>query len=288
MAIGKRKAKKHVKVTGWKAMGQAVKIYRQQRAAGKIGKIQALEDIDKYFGVKGQLLKRETRSNKAKEALNKGIKAAQKTVGKKPGKATFERIEKQRSEATKKAAATWAERNRPKTRKGDVDKRFTRVAKEKANQFMEAVDVFAGETYNKLREDSYGIGSDFVLALAESGLTAEQIEEFLKQFRETWEDIPDEAKALAADDRLWTSLELIADTLKESDNAVDFADVLSAYIKTGPDMIDFIGALENYIEYGDTSKSFSEVWDYLKDTINPDSMDNLRELYEEGEVDDND
>ena len=288
MAIGKRKAKKRVKITNWKAMGQAVKIYRQQRAAGKIGKIQALEDIDKYFGVKGQLLKRETRSNKAREALNKGIKAAQKTVGKRPGKSTFERIQKERSEATKKAAETWAERNRPKTKSGAVDKRFTRIAKEKANQFMEAVDVFASETYNKLREDSYGIGSDFVLALAESGLTAEQIEEFLKQFKQTWEDIPDEAKALAENDRLWTSLELIADTLKESDGVVDFSDVLSAYIKTGPDMMDFIGALENYIEYGDTSKSFSEVWDYLKDSINPDSMDNLIELYEEGEVDDND
>jgi len=288
MAIGKRKAKKHVKVTGWKAMGQAVKIYRQQRAAGKIGKIQALEDIDKYFGVKGQLLKRETRSNKAKEALNKGIKAAQKTVGKRPGKATFERIEKQRSEATKKAAATWAERNRPKTQKGEVDKRFTRVAKEKANQFMEAVDVFASETLNKMRDSGFGVGSPIILALAEAGLTEEEIIHYLDQIRDTWEDIPDEAKELAKDDRFWQSTELIIRTIHDNDGGVDFADVMRAYITTGPDMMDFIGALENYIEYGDTSKSFSEVWDYLKDTINPDSMDNLRELYEEGEVDDND
>lgn len=283
MAIGKRKAKKNVKITKWKAMGQAVKIYRQERAAGKVGKIQELEDLNLYFGVKGNLLKRETRYNVQRERLNKAIKAAQKKVGKTPGKATFERIQKERSEATKKAAETWAERNRPKTKKGEVDKRFTKVAKEKANQFMEAVDVFASETYNKLREDSYGIGSDFVLALSESGLTAEQIEEFLKQFKQTWEDIPDEAKALAESDRLWTSLELIANTLKESDGAVDFADVLQAYITTGPDMIDFIGALENYIDYGDSSISFSEVWDQLKDTTEPDNMDNLREIMESEE-----
>lgn len=279
-SVGKRKAKKNVKITGWKSMGKALVIYRKQRAAGEVGKIQVLEDIDKYFGVKGQLLKRETRYNKQKERLNKGIKAAQKKLGKQPGKKTFERIEKQRSETTRKAAETWAERNRPKTQKGEVDKRFTRVAKEKAKQFTEAVDVFASETYNKLKDDSYGIGSDFVLALTESGLTAEQIEEFLKQFKQTWEDIPDEAKDLAEDDRLWSSLSLIADTLKEADGIVNYSDVLQAYITTSPDMNDFIGALENYIEYSDTSKSFSEVWNKLKDTQQPDNMDNLRELYE--------
>lgn len=276
------KTYKKVKLPGTKAMGQAVVKYRQERAAGRIGKIQEMEDISQYFGKKGQVLKRETRYNPAREALKAGIEKAQKVFGKTPGKASFVRVQKERSKATQKAAETYTKKQLPKTKAGEADKRFTRQAREKAKQFLTAVEVFRDDTYNKMRDGGFGVGSPIILAMAEAGLTDDQILDYLKQIQETWNDIPDEAKALAKDDSMWESVLTIVNTIKDSKD-IDFGNVFSSFMTTDPDINEFTAALENYTEYGDTSKPFSEVWDQLKDSMDPGSMDNLIEIMESEE-----
>ena len=280
--IGKVKKKRKIPLPSLKAMGKAVVKYREGRAAGTIGKSATMEALLPFFGKKGQVLKRETRYNTQRSRLKEAVKNAQQRYGKTPGTASFKREEKQRSEATKKAAETYTKKQLPKTKSGEADKRFTRQAREKAKQFLTAVEVFRDDTYNKMRDGGFGVGSPIILAMAEAGLSDEQILEYLKQIQGTWQDIPDEAKALAKDDSMWQSVLTIVNTIKDSED-VNFADVFTTFMTTDPDINEFTAALENYTEYGDTSKPFSAVWDELKDSMDPGSMDNLIEIMESEE-----
>lgn len=272
--------KQKVKLPALKAMGKAVVKYRAGRAAGTIGKSATMEALLPFFGKKGQVLKRETRYNTQRSRLKEAVKNAQQRYGKTPGTASFKRVEKERSEQSKKAARTYAEKNRPKTKSGKVDKRFTKVARETANKFLNAVDVFASDTYDQLKSGAYGIGSDVVIAMAESGLSPEEIEEYLKQIKETFDDIPKEAQDLASNDAFWQAVKDLTDIIKTGED-VDYKDIFSTYIKEDPDPEEFKAALENYVTYdGDRTKSFSEVWDELKEYTDPGNVDTLREIME--------
>lgn len=271
---------KKIKLPPLKAIGKAIVKYREERAAGRIGKISALEDISSFFGKKGQVLKRETRYNTQRTRLIEGAKEVQKQLGKTPGKETFKRVQEKRTQATKKAAETFAKKNIKKTKSGTPDKRFKKQAKEKAAQFMNAVDVFASDTYNQLVDGAYGVGSDVVIAMAQAGINPDDIEEYLKQVKETFDDIPKEARDLAGRDEFWKAITDITVIIQDKSSGIDYRDVIYAYITTGPNMEDFKAALNNYIENGDYSLAFSDVWDQLKDTQEPGNMDNLTEIFE--------
>lgn len=276
---------KSIKLPSLKAIGKAVVKYRAGRAAGTIAPSATMEAISSFFGKKGQVLKRETRYNTQKQKLLEGVKAVKARYGSRPGAASFKREQQKKAEQTKKAAQTFAEKNVKQKKQGGVDKRFKKQAKEKAAQFMNAVDVFASDTYNALIDGAYGIGSDVVIAMAEQGLEPEEIENYLKQVKETWDDIPEEARSLASRDDFWQSVTELAQLVNDQ-GGVDFKDVMTAYMTTSPDPEEFKAALENYIDYGDTSKPFNDVWDELKDTMDPGSYDNLTEVMEsEGDYD---
>lgn len=268
---------KKVKLPGTKAMGKAVVTYRQLRAEGKIGKDETLETLSKYYGKKGQVLKRETRYNKQRAALTEAIKKAQEKFGKNPGKKVFEQKQK-RYEAAKRGAQTHAQKTGPKTKSGAADQRFKRIAREKVNKFLQAVDVFASDTYDKMREDSYGIGSDTVVAMAEAGLTSDEIINYFDQIKSNFKDIPDEAKKLATSDRLWEAVEVISEIIHDV-NEIDMVDVLSTYLLTQPDRETFTNALKNYAEIKPDMK-FSEVWGKLEEYDDPGNIDNMYEVTE--------
>ena len=268
---------KKIKLPGTKAMGQLVVQYRQLRAEGKIGRDDTMEALNKYYGKKGQVLKRETRYNTQRGRLTEAIKNAQEKYGKTPGKNAFKQKVKKWEEA-KKGAQSHGEKSVPKTKAGEADKRFTRKAREVTNRFLQAVDVFASDTYDKMKEDSYGIGSDTVAAMAEAGLTADEIIDYLNQIKANFKDIPDEAKKLATSDRLWSAIETISETIHDVSD-IDMVDVLSTYLLTQPDKEDFSKALENYVELK-PDKKFSELWADLEDIDDPGNIDNMYELLE--------
>ena len=277
---------KSIKLPSLKAMGKAVLAYREGRAAGTVSRSATMEAISSFFGQKGQVLKRETRYNTQKQRLLEGVKAVKERYGSHPGKASFKREQQKRAKQTEKAARTFAEKNVKQKKGGGADKRFKKQAQEKANTFMKAVEVFKTWTYNDLIDGSYGIGSDVVIAMAESGLEPEEIETYLKQVKDTFDDIPDEAKHLASKDDFWKSVIDITKIIHEKNDNIDYRDVIGAYMTTDADAEDFKAALENYIDYGDYSKPFGDVWDELKDTMDPGSYDNLSEIMEsEGDYD---
>jgi len=277
---------KKIKLPSLKAIGQAVVKYREGRAAGTIAPSATMEAISLFFGKKGQVLKRETRYNTQKQKLLEGVKAVKARYGSHPGKASFKREQQKKSKQTQKAAQTFAEKNVKQKKQGGADKRFKKQAQEKANTFMKAVEVFKTWTYNDLADGSYGIGSDVVIAMAESGLEPEEIETYLKQVKETFDDIPDEAKQLASKDDFWKSIIDITNIINEKNKEIDYRDVVTAYMTTEADTEDFKAALENYLDYGDYSKPFGDVWDDLKDTMDPGNPDTFAEVMEsEGDYD---
>ena len=271
-------ASKKIKLPGTKAMGKAVLIYRQLRAEGKIGRDDAMEALNKFYGKKGQVLKRPTRYAPGRAALAAAIKNAQEKYGKTPGQSTFK--EKQKKwEAAKKGAQTHAQGELPKTKAGEPDQRFKAQAKAKVDRFLNAVDVFASDTYNKMKENSYGIGSDTVVAMAEAGLSADEIISYFDQIKANFKDIPEEAKKLATNDILWEAIETISEAVHDV-SEINMVDVLTSYLITQPDREDFVQALDNYNQIS-PDIPFSQIWAQLYETDDPGNIDTMYEIIED-------
>lgn len=271
-----RKAKRNIKLgdISTKAMGAAVVKYREMRKAGQVPAIAAFEKLSKFYGKKGQVLKRETRYQTQLNKLQGLIKEAQGQYGKTPGKSTIQKKAKEISEKQKKAAATYAKHH------GAKDNRFKRVAREQTAKYGKMVDVFASDTYEKLKSQAYGIGSDVVEKLIEDGWDPEEAEEFLKQVMETMNDIPAEARNLADQDTFWMNIKDMSEIIQSGGiDADNMKDVLAAYMTTD-DREGFQQALENYVEIGEDIP-FGEIWEELQYYDDKGSADNMQEVIDE-------
>ena len=274
--IGNRKAKtkiQSVTLPGYKALGSAVLKYREMVKKGESPKIKAFEDISKYFGKKGQLLKRETRYGIQRERLAKQAAEIKKEYGSRPGKKNIAAKARELTEQQKKAAATYAKRH------GAKDNRFKRIAREQTAKYGKMVDVFATETDEKLKSQAYGIGSDVVERMIEDGWSPEDAEEFLKQVMETMNDIPAEARNLADQDTFWMNIKDINEVLHDNVNSDSFRDVLTAYMTTD-NRDDFMDVLNNYVEMGEDIP-FGEIWEGLQYYDDIASPDNMQEVIDE-------
>lgn len=275
---------KKEKLGAWKSAWNTVKKYREMLKSGATGNIKALDALSNFFTKKGTVKKRETRYNTGKERFKKAVKDVQQALGSKQGgKKNIEEYNRKQRERFKKATETYTERNAEhKTKSGKRDKRFMKNARKVAAAYVNAVNVFASNTYEDLVSKAFGVGSNVVVELANEGLSDDDIETYLKQVMESFNDIPTEARILAGADEFWKSTVNIIKLINDEGD-IDFKDVLSAYIDTAPDPEEFSGALANYVANGDYSKSFSEVWSDLQYTMEPDNMDNLQELFDEGD-----
>lgn len=275
---------KQQKIHGAKTAGNLVLKYREMLAAGETEKIPALEELSKYVTRKGTIKKRETRYNTGKERFNEALKNAKDAMqSEHPGKKNIKEYNRKQRERFKKATETYTERNAEhKTKSGKRDKRFMKNARKVAAAYVNAVNVFASNTYEDLVSKAFGVGSNVVVELANEGLSDDDIETYLKQVMESFNDIPTEARGLVGADEFWKSTVNIIKLINDEGD-IDFKDVLNAYIDTAPDPEQFSGALANYVANGDYSKSFSEVWSDLQYTMEPDNMDNLQELFDEGD-----
>lgn len=278
-----RKAKRPVKhtsigpVKGFKAIEEAVKVYRELRGKGVIDKLDAFEKVSKFIGKKGHVLKRETRYQKQREELKKLSKDIKSKYGQKPSKAKIqeegEAIKRLNTAKLQKAGATYAKHH------GAKDNRFKRIAREQTAKYGKMVDVFATETYEKLKSQAYGIGSDVVERMIEDGWDPEDAEEFLKQVMETMNDIPAEARNLADQDTFWMNIKDISEVLHDNVNSDSFRDVLTAYM-TADNRDDFMDVLNNYVEMGEDIP-FGEIWEGLQYYDDIASPDNMQEVIDE-------
>lgn len=257
----------------YRAAVSAVTKYRELRAAGKIDKITAMEELSSFVGKRGDILKSKVKSAKGKERFAAAVSAVKKEIGRRPGKKTLLRYQQKKQEQKEKAAKTYAANKTP-------DKRFKKKAREMASKYMKMVDTFASETWNKLRDGAYGIGSDVVEKLLDEGLTPEDIEKYLSQIMETLNDIPSEARTMATGDDFWQAVIDMSEHFKDNE-ILSVPDVFAAYLTTDPDNREYFEtALQNYTELNNNSKSFAEVWSELQNTMDPGSIDNMMEILE--------
>lgn len=249
--------------------------------SGATGNIKALDALSNFFTKKGTVKKRETRYNTGKERFKKAVKDVQQALGSKQGgKKNIEEYNRKQQERRKKAAQKYVEKQAPKTKSGAPDKRFKRQAAEKAAKYNKMVDIFASETYNKLKLEAFGIGSPVVEMLAESGLSADDILKYMEQAAQTFNDIPAEARGLASQDEFWQTVNDIMQIVNDGGGA-DFADVMQAYI-TADNTDDFKEVLENYLAFDgpESGHSFTEVYQELQYSLDATNEDTMREILE--------
>lgn len=253
----------------------AVTIYRELRAKGKINKISAMEDLSKFVGKRGAVLREKTKSGAGVERFSKAVAAVKKEIGRRPGKKSLLRYDKAKQSQREKATQTYVSN---KVR----DKRFKTKAREAASRYNRMVDTFATDTWNKLRDGGYGIGSDVIEQLVDEGLSPEEIDDYLSQIMETIDDIPSEARAMATSDDFWQAVIDMRQAITENDT-LSVADVFNAYLTTEADNMEYFEeALQNYAELNNTTKSFAEVWEELQHTMDPASIDNMEEILNGG------
>lgn len=213
-----------------KAMQKAWKIYNE--ALGKGGaKLPAFEELRPFMGKRGGVSARATRSKKAQKAFNEATKGVRQKYGERPGKgainkATEEQAEKN-AEAFKKASET---HQRKKVNKAKEEKKrgrtFKNVAKKAAKDYADMVDVLKDAAIAKIMA-ALGVGTDYIQMLLDKGLSVQQIKDFLTQMSMTIDDLPDETRELAGQDRYWSNMAEIGSIASEA--GIEFDDLSNMF-----------------------------------------------------------
>ena len=257
----------------YKAAVDAVSKYRAMRAAGEIGKITAMEELSKFVGKKGGVLQKKVKSEKGKREFSAAVEKVKKEIGRRPGKKTLQRYEQKAKGKLEKATKTYVQKQAP-------DNRFKKKAREAASQYARMVDIFASDDYARLREIGMGIGSDIVEALARMDIEEPELEKYLQQIGETFEDLPPAARGLAAQDEFWQNTMKLIEWAENTDGNLQFTDIFGAYL-TSDDVEHFEEALETYAEIGDNAIPFKEIWQELQYSMDPGNVDTMQEIIEE-------
>lgn len=260
-----------------KAAINAVMEYRRLRAEKKVGYIKEIEAVSKFITKKGTVKKRETRYAPAREALNARIRIMQTALGSKTaGTRSILNLHAKRSEErVEKATETYTNK-------------FKSKATEQANKYLTMVEIFASESFNKLRDSGYGLGSEVTEALVyalsdKENISAKDIIDYLEQVRGTLEDIPRKAWGLFQQDDFWNAVVDLSDALVGQDKD-DVVDILGTYLTTDYSRENFEDALRNYTEMKNDPDTptkpltFRRAWDEVNQTDDPASPDNMYEV----------
>ena len=178
-----------------KAMQKAWKIYNEALNKGG-AKLPAFEELRPFMGKRGGVSARATRSKKAQKAFKKASETHQR---KKVNKAKEE----------KKRGLT-----------------FKNVAKKAAKDYADMVDVLKDAAIAKIRA-ALGVRTDYIQMLLDKGLSVQQIKDFLTQMSMTIDDLPDEARELAGQDRYWSNMAEIGAIASEG--GIEFDDLSNMF-----------------------------------------------------------
>ena len=248
--------------------------------------IPAMEALRPFLGKKGQVLKRPTRSKKAKENFEQAKKEAEQKFTSRPSSKKIdkelEERKKKAAEIEKKAAATYRKR-KVKEAKQTKGKNVRSVAQKAARQYKQMVGALSDAAMRELME-SYGIKSEVIEYLAENGLTSEQIKEFIRQYAHIVDNIPEEARQLAADDQNFKVMQEIATLQNDKIEFDNLADMFGAVINAADDGVDpekVLDIIEIYAEYKGTGNlPFSEFWEELQMQTDPYNEEMARRVLE--------
>lgn len=276
---GKRRTRKQQKIkarrsTGRLATGkrfqQFLKNYDEAIKNGDLLPIKEIEDLrakwSEYWNKDGTPKRSKLKSKKKREEFNADMKTFNKKYRRWGKKAVQEIADKQR-EKREKQAKTFGEHEverikKEKEKAGEstegVD--FEEIAERESKNYLAMLEMFALDTFNKLREE-LNVGSKVLKALAAMGLDKSTIDSYLSDFRNSYMNIPREARDLAKQDDLGNAIiDLV--NLHGSDNLTD---VLTEYIKADNEAeqknVAKAGEYHaNAVNNGNTKTSFAQFW----------------------------
>ena len=213
-----------------KSMEKAWKDYLDYLSKGGVP-LPEFEALRPFMGKRGHVTKRSTRSKKSREELEKAKKEITKKHGSRPSKKGIEKEGEERrkknEEALKKGAETHAKK-KVENAKGEKKRgrTFKNVAKKAAKDYADMVDVLKDAAIAKIMA-ALGVGTDYIQMLLDKGLSVQQIKDFLIQMAATIDDLPDEARELAGQDRYWSNMAEIGAIANEA--GIEFDDLSNMF-----------------------------------------------------------
>ena len=275
-----------INVTKGKRFQQFLKNYDEAVARGDIKPIKEIEELRNKWGgawnKDGSVKQSALRSNKRRKEFNADMKAFNKKFRKWGKKAVKEMGEKQREKERKKlkqGADTYKEHEiKRKFKQAQEDHQnfdFEEAAKQAIADYKRMVDMFANDSFNKLREE-LNIGSPVVQALAAMGYSIDDLQGYFEDFRNAYMNIPQEARDLASQDDINEALLKMVDLVGQ-DNLVDTLDL---YLSTDDEeerelIIEM--SLYHAENADNTNKSFKDFYNDTQNSIDPYNKDSWSE-----------
>lgn len=257
------------KIATGKRFQQFLKNYDDAIARGELLPIKEVEDLRnkwKEYWNKDGTPKRSKLKSKKRQEFNADMKEFNKKYKRWGKKAVAEIAEKQR-EKREKQAKTFGEHEAERVRKEYEEEKkstegvdFEEIAERESKNYLAMLEMFALDTFNKLREE-LNIGSRVLKVLAAMGLDKSTIDSYLEDFRNSYMNVPQEARDLAKQDDLDNA---IID-LVELHGSQNLTDVLSTYLqadnKAEQESIAKAGEYHaNATNSGRTTTSFEDFW----------------------------
>lgn len=268
--IGER-AKRSASLATGARFRQFLKNYDEAIARGELRPIKEIEELRekwaKYMNKDGTPSRVKLKSKKRREEWNADMKTFNKKYRRWGKKAVQEIGEKQRAKREKQAntfSENEVERIKEERKQQGLSNdgvNFEQIAKQESEKYLKMLELFALDTFNKLREE-LNIGSRVIHVLSSMGLDTETIDSYLEDFRNAYMNIPQEARDLAQQDDLNKAiLDLVE--LHGQDN---LSDVLTTYIQADTqeerDAIASAGQFHaDAVNAGQTETSFNEFWE---------------------------
>lgn len=216
-----------------------------------------MEALRPFMGARGNILKRNTRSNKQREAFNAAVKDIQKTYGRKT-KAPFSKAEKQKQTAARNAVKKHQRKQHKKQTGKPLTKTAKKIAEEAANKYSKMLDILTEGSQQLL---SAKVRYEIYKVMDEEEVSDEDIEAFIDKLLEILDDIPEEAKELNRQDDFYEVLLKIRDM-----GITDLEDIKTMFIALAdhPDDHDSVLEAIDYWQENNNGMGFTQFYDELE------------------------
>lgn len=233
-----------------------------------------IEQISKYLNKDGTPSKKALRSKKALDEFNRLVKEFNKEH-RKWGKQFFKEKGIEQEIIKTKGASTYTQKELKQLSQTNktTGKSLTEIALNISEQYRKMVDLFALDSFEKLREQ-LNIGSPVVERLANSGLTLEDADKYFTDFLNAKNTIPKEARKLASEDELNSAInDLIK--LAGKDN---IKDALELYMLSNKQERDNVVEIAIFHAEHNSKKGLKDFYDEIQNSIDPDNRKSWREF----------
>ncbi|MBR5279500.1 MAG: hypothetical protein IKU26_00835 [Clostridia bacterium] len=241
-----------------------------------------MEALRPFMGKSGNVLKRQTRSNRQKAAFNKAAEGVKETFGtsrpwsKKPRQS--EKHSKQQATREKTAAKEY-QRKQKKKIGGKLTKGAKKYVEEQQRKYDEMLDILTVGSQKML---SSKVRYEIYVKMDAENVSAEDIENFIKKLLATLNDIPEEAQELAKQDGYISALQELAEF--SSAEMADFSAMFTAMTSVDVEDQENISNAIRYWQDPENNQShmgFEQFWNELQTYNDLGNEENYREILQE-------